>query len=103
MYFTRSVHLTFLIVMLSFGRLWAQDAANNHIGWSVPATLPPPEGATLQPGMAGASAGVHNDVLLIAGGANFPDGMPWEGGQKKHHNDVYVLQRDSQWLPPVKL
>lgn len=103
MYFKRSVHLTFLIVMFSFARLAAQEAGNNHIRWSVPATLPPPEGATVQPGLAGAAAGVHNDVLLIAGGANFPDGMPWEGGQKKYHPDVYVLQRDSQWLPPQKL
>ncbi|MBR90601.1 MAG: galactose oxidase, partial [Verrucomicrobiales bacterium] len=28
-------------------------------------------------GVAGPFVGVHNDVLIVAGGANFPEGMPW--------------------------
>ncbi|WP_343700894.1 sodium/solute symporter [Chitinophaga sp.] len=103
MHFSLFIKLTFLITMLSISRLGAQEPANNHIRWSVPATLPPPQGAALQPGLAGASAGVHQNMLLIAGGANFPDGMPWQGGGKKYHNDVYLLRPDSTWLPPVTL
>lgn len=43
-------------------------------------------------GVAGAFAGVSGDALIVAGGANFPDGMPWEGGRKVWHNSVYVLR-----------
>ena len=43
------------------------------------------------PGMAGMMAGLHNGVLIAAGGANFPDLPPWEGGKKKIHDEIYVL------------
>lgn len=44
-------------------------------------------------GVAGAFAGVSSGALLVAGGANFPDKMPWEGGTKVWHDAVYVLER----------
>jgi ACS family D-galactonate transporter-like MFS transporter len=34
-----------------------------------------------------------NDAILAAGGANFPDGMPWEGGIKKFHREIFLLHR----------
>ncbi len=43
-------------------------------------------------GRAGMFAGVHDGVLLAAGGANFPDRMPWEGGTKVWHDEVYALR-----------
>jgi len=49
-------------------------------------------------GVAGPFAGVSNGALVVAGGANFPDGMPWLGGQKKWHDAVYVLEKpDGAW------
>ena len=33
-------------------------------------------------GFAGMLGGVHNGVMIAGGGANFPDALPWEGGQK---------------------
>lgn len=56
-------------------------------------------------GVAGAFAGVSNGVLLVAGGANFPQGAPWEGGSKCWHDRVWVLEdpagawRDAGRLP----
>jgi len=32
------------------------------------------------PGVAGAFPGITGDKLIVAGGANFPDKKPWEGG-----------------------
>jgi cyclically-permuted mutarotase family protein len=61
--------------------------------WSVLAELPVPAGREKQPGVAGAFAGISNDVLLIAGGANFPDKKPWQGGKKAYMDDVYMLQK----------
>jgi SSS family transporter len=49
-------------------------------------------------GYAGVYGGVVNGSLLVAGGANFPAGMPWEGGQKTWHDDVFVLDApDGTW------
>ncbi|MBD2756755.1 galactose oxidase [Spirosoma sp. BT704] len=42
-------------------------------------------------GVAGAFAGVSHDALIVAGGANFPNGFPWQGGTKVWHSTVYVL------------
>lgn len=43
-------------------------------------------------GFAGAFAGLSGQHLLVAGGANFPDGvMPWDGGRKVWHQEVFAL------------
>lgn len=50
------------------------------------------------PGFAGPVAGLlHNDVV-IAGGANFPDAMPWMGGKKVYYNQVYRYQQADNQL-----
>lgn len=45
-------------------------------------------------GVAGPLAGAHDGTLLVAGGANFPDGPPWEGGMKVWHDTIYSLDLD---------
>ena len=42
-------------------------------------------------GFASMFAGVVGDKLVAAGGANFPDKKPWEGGTKVWHDRVFVL------------
>lgn len=95
----------FIILFIMFHLpLAAQAPADDHIRWSAPAQLPLPAGASAQPGLAGAAAGVHQQVLLIAGGANFPGGMPWEGGKKQYYGNVYTLHKNMQWAAaPAKL
>jgi N-acetylneuraminate epimerase len=44
-------------------------------------------------GVAAPFAGVAAGALLVAGGANFPDKMPWEGGRKVWHDRVWLLER----------
>lgn len=78
----------------------AQEQKANKIVWSELAELPA-HATGKHPGVAGAFTGVHNVVLIIAGGANFPAGMPWEGGRKVYHNAIYVLQKNgdsAQWI-----
>jgi solute:Na+ symporter, SSS family len=43
-------------------------------------------------GFAGGFAGVSNGALVFAGGANFPNGPPWDGGTKVWHDRVLVLE-----------
>ncbi|MDT7829893.1 sodium/solute symporter [Pricia sp. S334] len=47
-------------------------------------------------GYAGMVGGWHNGAVIAAGGANFPSGLPWEGGKKVYSDSIYVLN-DGQW------
>jgi N-acetylneuraminic acid mutarotase len=42
-------------------------------------------------GFAGAFAGVSDGALLLAGGSNFPQAKPWQGGKKAWYDTVFVL------------
>ncbi len=42
-------------------------------------------------GVAAPVAGVSGGCLLVGGGANFPHGFPWAGGQKVWHDAVHAL------------
>ena len=54
-------------------------------------------------GFAGVFSGVvsegEEDFLVVAGGANFPDGRPWEDGKKFYYDGIYILplKEDSEW------
>lgn len=50
----------------------------------------PDQGGREHPGLAGPLTGFHGGVLIIAGGANFPDGYPWQGGAKRYHQNIYT-------------
>lgn len=47
----------------------------------------------MQPGVAGPFVGISGDALIIAGGSNFPDKKPWEGGKKAYVDEVYILEK----------
>src|SRR5690554_789633 len=66
------------------------NATGEFIEWSVHSSLPPLPGNDVQPGLAGNYSGIIKDHLVVAGGANFPDALPWEGGAKKYWADVYI-------------
>jgi N-acetylneuraminic acid mutarotase len=55
-------------------------------------------------GFAGPFAGVSGGALVVAGGANFPDKRPWEGGKKVWTDAVFVLDKpDGKWAVGGKL
>lgn len=66
------------------------------INWSVWSQLPIADGQQFQAGLAGASSGINNDVMLIAGGANFENGFPWKGAPKKYFNDIYIIRKEGE-------
>lgn len=94
--------LTILIYTMLPSALIAQVKSVKQINWTVAAKLPALPGLEKQLGLAGVCAGVSNNVLLIAGGAYFPDKMPWEGGKKAHTDQIFVLQKTADgkfvWL-----
>lgn len=54
------------------------------------------------PGVASPFVGTSGPVLLVAGGANFPDAPPWKNGTKVWHDKVYALI-DRKWQVVGKL
>ena len=42
-------------------------------------------------GVAAPFTGASGGALLVAGGANFPHGYPWQGGKKVWHDAIYAL------------
>lgn len=55
-------------------------------------------------GVAGILAGQHGGVLIAAGGANFPDCPPWEGGKKIYYDDIHVLLPGAkEWIAAGRL
>ncbi len=69
----------------------AKDSADGSepswpLQWKQLADLPAPQG------LGGPIVGVSHDTLIVAGGANFPDGRPWEGAKKVWHDRIFVLR-----------
>jgi N-acetylneuraminic acid mutarotase len=48
--------------------------------------------APLSKGIAGPITGLLNGALLVAGGNNFPDSMPWLGGTKRYYDRIFLLR-----------
>ncbi len=77
----------------------AQEKKVCNFKWKIAATLSARDGQVKSRGFAGAINGINNNVLIVAGGANFPNGMPWEGGKKFYSDHIYVLQKEgSQFI-----
>lgn len=89
------IALSFILLTIH-QTVMAQQATAQHIEWKIATQLPAPPGGGKQHGVAGAVAGVHNDVLLVAGGANFPGAMPWRNGKKKYYTDIYVFEKNGE-------
>ena len=95
--------IIFLTAILFSMNTTAQVNKKNPVSmkWQKAATLPPSKGQAKSIGFAGPVNGVSNGVFITAGGANFPDRMPWEGGAKYYSNKIYVLEKkgnDLVWV-----
>lgn len=74
-----------LLILLSVLTPFAPALADT-LNWSQLPPLPDPIG------VAAPFAGVTRGALVVAGGANFPGKMPWEGGTKVWHDNVWLLE-----------
>lgn len=81
----------------------AQDDSLNKINWSCAAILPDVKEGEKNPGVAGPVAGISNDVLVVAGGANFPDGMPWEGASKVYQDEIFLFHKKKGSILPGEI
>lgn len=85
-------------LVLSCVQLNLSACADEKGNWGRLAPIPNPLG------VAGPIAGTDGASLIVAGGANFPDAPPWQGGKKVWHDRIYVLNDpDSKWRDAGKL
>lgn len=80
------------VIILSVLHSCRQQEPVCRLAWQEAVQLPQQQEPGTS-GVAGPVAGVHNGVLIIAGGANFPDAMPWDGGRKKFYTAGYVYEK----------
>jgi len=87
--------------ILLFTLLFMTQTLPAQTHFSVKSLSPIPD----KDGFAGSVAGVSNDVLIVAGGSNFPNGgRPWNGGIKKWYDQIWVLEKPKgQWKNAGKL
>ncbi len=87
--------LAIAIILLQPQMTKAQEPTESSpevIAWSQLPELPNAHG------LGGPVGGVTSDKLVVAGGANFPDRPLAEGGAKKFHDAIYVLEQpDGSW------
>jgi len=79
-------------------KLPSNSSAAPVLSWSQLPPIPDHEG------FAGSFVGAVDGALFVAGGANFPDKRPWEGGTKCWHDQVYLLEPGSAaWMEAGRL
>ncbi len=77
-----------------------KEATKMSLSWSNLPQLSDKDFPDNHPGLAGALIGFSNDNLLIAGGSNFLDALPWNGGTKSYHKAIYTYNtavKGSSW------
>lgn len=60
--------------------------------WEKIGVVSPQEGYEKNIGTAGLLKGVIDNKLIFGGGANFPGGLPVDGGTKVTHKDIYLYE-----------
>jgi N-acetylneuraminate epimerase len=93
--------LTIALLIIPMVYAFASTAQEKHsvtIEWKVAGELPSLNGSEKSPGFAGPVIGILNNMLLVAGGSNFPGDMPWKGGKKKYYSDVYLFSKKDDSL-----
>lgn len=91
----RILSIIFFSAIVLFGNSCKNKEQESSISWYIAGELPPLSGQNKAIGVAGPVTGIHNNILLIAGGANFPDGFPWQGGKKKYYKEGFVYRQNS--------
>ncbi len=104
---TRNLKKNALMSQLGWLCAWALAVAIPGEAWAKPSSSPAPQvelkwtdlpAIPDAKGFAGMYAGLGGDVLLAAGGANFPDALPWQGGTKTWTDKVWMLEKpDGAW------
>jgi len=92
------LYLTFLLTSTISTKLLAQHPHVKNVAWRIAGQIPAAPHQTTALGLAGAISGSNHHTLLVAGGTNFPNEMPWNGGKKKYYDDVFLYLKTNNEL-----
>jgi len=87
--------VVFFLFMMINTSVPAQKVIDEPVAWQLAAQLENTDGTT-STGFAGAINSVCGNVFVVAGGANFPDKLPWEGGKKHYSDEVHILEKKGE-------
>lgn len=87
--------MKFLVIMAV---LVSACGSGQKLQWNNSFSLPDGENGFAHIGVAGPATGIIGDRLVVAGGANFPEKMPWEGGSKAYSRQAYIYTISNQGL-----
>ena len=83
---------TKLILAILFITLSYSQEQNQNIVVTDLQSLPAENNIAKSYGYAGMLGGQQGEVTIAAGGANFPDGLPWKGGKKVWSDNIFILE-----------
>ncbi len=86
---------TVMALVFLIGGFLSNGHGETELRWRALPDLPPEPGADTQPGVAGPFAGRDGEVLIVAGGANFPHEPLWETA-KVWQDEIFVLDRSGE-------
>lgn len=84
----------FIILIVNIMPVLAQSNKTVAIEWNDLGDIPAANNQAKSIGIAGPVVGVLQNKLIVAGGANFPEKMPWLGGKKFYYNDLFVFEKN---------
>ncbi|AFL85756.1 SSS sodium solute transporter [Belliella baltica DSM 15883] len=95
-----------ILLFLFLFQFWVDSIASQdemtQFSWSTVADLADLDSEIAKLGFAGMFAGEHRGAIILAGGANFPNGMPWYGGEKHWWNQIYILESGKEGFSWIK-
>ncbi|GAA3579284.1 sodium:solute symporter family transporter [Snuella lapsa] len=92
-----------LILAILFITLSYSQEPNHKIVVTDLQSLPAENNTAKSHGYAGMIGGQLGEVTIAAGGANFPNGLPWKGGKKVWSDNIYILESNIWRLSKTKL
>ena len=94
------IFITLSIILMTLNLCTPPVSGGFGLQWKLLPEIPPAGSKRIQPGLAGPVAGACRNFLMVAGGANFEDNLPWRGGNKSYHDEIFLLEKktDGTWL-----
>jgi len=88
---------TFFVSLAMITSVLAQQDNPTEVAYSSLEDIPALEENKQSIGYAGMLGGTFPQHIIAAGGANFPDQMPWEAGKKVWHDQIFIYT-NGQWI-----
>lgn len=91
-----TIRNTFFVFLSMLTTVLAQENKPTNVEYTTLENIPSVVEAEESIGYAGMLGGVYQQKIIAAGGANFPNKMPWEEGEKKWHDQIFIYS-NGQW------